>query len=746
MTFTCSFQPSLPAKEMLEFINDPITIKLHQKISKLRGDGAASDAIKEAERSYKNHYRWLKKQELTRWKAKWLDQRYQQIIKTRGKISCNGSSTDRAQALFRAMPERVRLANMIQSTEPRTREQRLLAVQDLHSLCTRNLDVMYLPGEEPVHGACPVCLRPLPKGKRDRAGHIHNCRRKEFTAKAGAGSGKVSYCFFCFRWFSGATDWEEHCRDHLASTTPKWCAVRKYRNTMISPGYCPFHLSDEELPAAQRLQHWTRNCSLMTHVDNHISQVDSWPITASCCEIEVESEIDLRYHLMDVHGLSRAEMKIVGRKRTAEEENNIVDPPPPANREDRTGDARPRKRRQVGKAGLTFIEWNPAANSGSYHPPSTQDTVHSDEPPRCNQPAPSRDYPELVDGREGAPDGDLLVDLWPQVDDEFDNFARQDFMDDAVGLNYVSGAEGGNSVSTPLTSTCSDFEYLLDPELRNLSGVVSQASSEFSKEIETSQDDGKDQLDPHLGAILNNDPDCPSPEVLGSHGSLIVRDSAGHEANAQRLDGDDVRREHQLGMHRGLLASSEQSLVLGESNIRPVEASRPRLRGRLREPKNPQHQPTFSKAHKGKDAEAEWGRRRYPRIVWRTLPSRFQKFSPALRVILNGDAPSFSSSELEFAISKKPHCMATLTAGYFGPRGQKIMADHISDRFGSELRQREVVDGILKTVGVLGYINAVLVPELTVMLITEDMDVRDEEARAIFRESTGLGETLCGIV
>jgi len=74
-------------------------------------------------------------------------------------------------------------------------------------------------------------------------------------------------------------------------------------------------------------------------------------------------------------------------------------------------------------------------------------------------------------------------------------------------------------VSTPLTSTCSDFEYLLDPELRNLSGVVSQASSEFSKEIETSQDDGKGQLDPHLGAILNNDPDCPSPEVPGSHGS-----------------------------------------------------------------------------------------------------------------------------------------------------------------------------------------------------------------------------------
>jgi hypothetical protein len=62
---------------------------------------------------------------------------------------------DRAQALFRVLPERARLADRIKSKEPRTRVQRLSAVEDLLSLCMRNFDVMYRPGEEPVDGACP---------------------------------------------------------------------------------------------------------------------------------------------------------------------------------------------------------------------------------------------------------------------------------------------------------------------------------------------------------------------------------------------------------------------------------------------------------------------------------------------------------------------------------------------------------------------------------------------------------------
>lgn len=68
-------------------------------------------------------------------------------------------------------------------TEPRTRGQRLSAVQDLLSPCTRNFEVMYRPGEGPVDGACLVCRCNLPEVKRDRAGYIHSRRGKEFMAR-----------------------------------------------------------------------------------------------------------------------------------------------------------------------------------------------------------------------------------------------------------------------------------------------------------------------------------------------------------------------------------------------------------------------------------------------------------------------------------------------------------------------------------------------------------------------------------
>lgn len=44
--------------------------------------------------------------------------------------------------------------------------------------------------------------------------------------------------------------------------------------------------------------------------------------------------------------------------------------------------------------------------------------------------------------------------------------------------------------------------------------------------------------------------------------------------------------------------------------------------------------------------------------------------------------------------------------------------------------------------GVPDYVNAVLVPELAVMLIKEDMRVAEEVARDILRKSTRLGELL----
>jgi hypothetical protein len=90
-----------------------------------------------------------------------------------------------------------------------------------------------------------------------------------------------------------------------------------------------------------------------------------------------------------------------------------------------------------------------------------------------------------------------------------------------------------------------------------------------------------------------------------------------------------------------------------------------------------QEQAELSRVRELEEAETEWAQRGYSKISWRRLSSRLQKFSPALRGVLNGNSASFYRTELESAIARKEdrkyRCMENSTAGYYGPRGQQIL-------------------------------------------------------------------------
>lgn len=66
----------------------------------------------------------------------------------------------------------------------------------------------------------------------------------------------------------------------------------------------------------------------------------------------------------------------------------------------------------------------------------------------------------------------------------------------------------------------------------------------------------------------------------------------------------------------------------------------------------------------------------------------------------------------------------------------------LTTRFSRKLRRLAASDHIVKSAGVVGYAQAVLVPELAVRLVKEDMGVSDEDARQILRDSIDLGEKL----
>lgn len=63
--------------------------------------------------------------------------------------------------------------------------------------------------------------------------------------------------------------------------------------------------------------------------------------------------------------------------------------------------------------------------------------------------------------------------------------------------------------------------------------------------------------------------------------------------------------------------------------------------------------------------------------------------------------------------------------------------------FSSQIRRLASTDKIISSGGgVSGYVQAVLVPELAILLVKEDMGVDDEEARVILQESIEIGDLL----
>ena len=69
--------------------------------------------------------------------------------------------------------------------------------------------------------------------------------------------------------------------------------------------------------------------------------------------------------------------------------------------------------------------------------------------------------------------------------------------------------------------------------------------------------------------------------------------------------------------------------------------------------------------------------------------------------------------------------------------------ENIMSNFSPKMRRLAASDKLISSSGVSGYVQAVLVPELAVVLAKEDMGVDDDErARAILRESVEIGDLL----
>ncbi|KGO47469.1 hypothetical protein PEX1_033940 [Penicillium expansum] len=207
-----------------------------------------------------------------------------------------------------------------------------------------------------------------------------------------------------------------------------------------------------------------------------------------------------------------------------------------------------------------------------------------------------------------------------------------------------------------------------------------------------------------------------------------------------QLDGPAAKEERQPSPPRIALCP----MCHKEVDWASLELFKSQAKQRIRE------QVMFCESHKLRSAMDLWRDRGYPNINWDKFEERVQSYFPELEKLLVPGAFSYYRNILgtSFAPGKARNFrvtvsdderLETMTCGYYGTMGATKMLETIIRRFSVVVRRLATTDELIKTAGVAGYTQSVLVPELAVLMVKDDMKVNDEEARRIMRESMDIG-------
>ncbi|KAL8732692.1 MAG: hypothetical protein Q9166_002668 [cf. Caloplaca sp. 2 TL-2023] len=168
---------------------------------------------------------------------------------------------------------------------------------------------------------------------------------------------------------------------------------------------------------------------------------------------------------------------------------------------------------------------------------------------------------------------------------------------------------------------------------------------------------------------------------------------------------------------------------------------------------NVRQQFQFCKAHKVRSAEEVWRKKGFPSINWQKFKERLPKYEDDVAGVLNGTRRSFYRNAFDDQVKRgvnrtlqqammSENGLEGLNMGYYGTKGARILMDYTMSKFASRLRRLAATDKLVSAGGVAGFVQAVLAPELAVMLVKDDMNVDEEQARVILSESSDIGNLL----
>ena len=139
-------------------------LELEHEVQRLEQAQANQATLSKAKRRLSRYRSSLKQKAVLAYQEEWVRRQRESKILNRGKLPVTDiGGQDQLQSLCLLIPERRRLATWLASDAPLSSTEMWQAIRDLHSLLVQKSTVLYLPGREPVQGACPVeqCKRNL---------------------------------------------------------------------------------------------------------------------------------------------------------------------------------------------------------------------------------------------------------------------------------------------------------------------------------------------------------------------------------------------------------------------------------------------------------------------------------------------------------------------------------------------------------------------------------------------------------
>lgn len=166
---------------------------------------------------------------------------------------------------------------------------------------------------------------------------------------------------------------------------------------------------------------------------------------------------------------------------------------------------------------------------------------------------------------------------------------------------------------------------------------------------------------------------------------------------------------------------------------------------------NVRQQTRFCRSHRDRSATGVWKMRGYPDIDWDALAGRVEGMQDGIERILAGaDASFYRARAEERADGRKRTTVLESGAddggedvGYYGSRGARKIADKLVALFSTQLGRKLAAGELTAAGGIVGFVHAVLLPEVVMRLVREDMAVDDAGARSVMAQSAEQGRLLC---